>query len=97
MSTIPHNKQREKYKKIEPFLYSNPYCQSIMTSEEPGLTEFTPATLADTLKKIQQGEKTADEMERILNQMESRIETLMKDLADLESNTKNNTDGLDEK
>ncbi|QEU60903.1 hypothetical protein KDRO_D05990 [Kluyveromyces lactis] len=59
-----------------------------MTSEEPPLTDLTPATLADTLKKIDQGEKTADQMERILNQMEDKIELLLKDLSALESDNK---------
>ena len=52
------------------------------------LTDLTPATLADTLKKIDQGEKTADQMERILNQMEDKIELLLKDLSALESDNK---------
>lgn len=69
--------------------YSSYYQKSqIMTSEEPPLTDLTPATLADTLKKIDQGEKTADQMERILNQMEDKIELLLKDLSALESDNK---------
>ncbi|CDO93892.1 unnamed protein product [Kluyveromyces dobzhanskii CBS 2104] len=59
-----------------------------MTSEEPEITDFSPATLADTLKKIDQGEKTADQMEKILNQMENRIEALLNDLSTLDSDNK---------
>lgn len=56
-----------------------------MTLDDSNLEEFNVATLADTLKKLEQGEKTAAEMERMLNRMDDRIELLLHELETLNS------------
>lgn len=42
--------------------------------------KFDAATMADTLKKLEQGEQTATQMEQMLNAMDDKIDTLLSQL-----------------
>lgn len=58
-----------------------------MTEDKPELTDFTAADLSQALKKLQEGEQTADEIERKLDLMEQRMALLLEQVEQMQSNT----------
>ncbi|QLQ81602.1 hypothetical protein HG537_0F03630 [Torulaspora globosa] len=58
-----------------------------MTEDTPDLTEFTAADLSLALKKLQEGEQTADEIERKLDLMEQRMALLLQQVEQMQNNT----------
>ncbi|KAL6947620.1 hypothetical protein ACO0RG_000196 [Hanseniaspora osmophila] len=56
-----------------------------MTSQNEGTdtpTEFTPGLLSDMLKKIQQGETTATQLENMLDKIEAQMASIIEEMGE---------------
>lgn len=56
-----------------------------MTEDNLEVTELTAADLSDALKKLQEGEQTADEIEHKLDIMEQKMALLLEQVEQMQS------------
>lgn len=63
-----------------------------MTAEETP-TELTPADFAETMRQLNEGEKTATQLEKMLDDLEAKMDSI---LQEAESSVATNQEKIDE-
>lgn len=61
-----------------------------MITGSPELNDLTAAELSDALRKLQEGEQTADEIEHKLDLMEQKMAVLLEQVEQMQSSSNSN-------